>query len=447
MSVVEELEQIFSTSVPQDITSSELGRELRRAMAETLAMVSAESDALILGSQLRNAVGRFADLHAKDRGLRRQAGETDQQLYERLRKPPSAVTLEAIKSALEVIVGAAGPVVIIELPRRSLYLDRAVLYGTPSNDPETQYAMCLDRSNRCGGGRGVVVALIPSSANAVDSVTDALRSKVSAGKLWLVHEYDNASVVARSAIYYPTTPSIMGVATVVGGSSWTAGWLLEESELEDARCEPRFASSATKSLSITNALGLTRVAGLRAEAHAIELTDGSSQFLSSSSGMNPGAGGFKIAFVVKFNDKTHAVMGYGSIFDAGWFLLHGGTGSADPPPGVLRLSVGIGANSASVNLGVPDDEWIVVFGCFGRGDGKLTLAYAGLGISNSVSVNSSAVVGSLTSAIDDSLRIGAAFGTTADTPIDAIWYSAGDEIVSANVETSAQNLYNFITRP
>lgn len=113
--------------------------------------------------------------------------ETDEQFYQRLRLPQSAVTPRAIVGALQNIVGDVnthGPVILIEIPQHAAFADRAG--GSFLGQFDGGF---YDRGLRIGGGRGVVVILIPASADAMASVSDATRLLVSAGKIWLVEEY------------------------------------------------------------------------------------------------------------------------------------------------------------------------------------------------------------------------------------------------------------------
>lgn len=70
--------------------------------------------------------------------------------------------------------GVDAPCFMIELPLDSWYYDRDNF---------------LDVNAWIGGARGVVIVLIPQSAGALSSVKDAVRSKISAGKLYFVLEY------------------------------------------------------------------------------------------------------------------------------------------------------------------------------------------------------------------------------------------------------------------
>lgn len=173
--VIEDLVVIMKGSIPADVTRGEIGEDLVYTLATIMARAEEEVSRLERNSKLGTSSGAFTDLHAKDRDLRRQDGETDDQLIARCQNPPRAVTPKAIRTAITAIVGGAGQVVIVELPRDAAYLDGNSFF--------------FDRDDRIGGGRGVVIALIPEAAAAAASVADALRTKVSGGKLWLVQEY------------------------------------------------------------------------------------------------------------------------------------------------------------------------------------------------------------------------------------------------------------------
>lgn len=176
MSVTDDIEKVFTGSVPKDVVASVLARIMRRAMAEALVTVANEGETYIAGSQLRNAVGGYLDLHAKDKGLRRAEDETDDQLRDRLRTPPKAITPQAIVEALQAIVGDVGDVLLVELPLDAAFFNRESFF--------------FDYQAWFGGGRGVVIAFIPAEADAKSAAEDALRSKVAAGKLWMVYEYE-----------------------------------------------------------------------------------------------------------------------------------------------------------------------------------------------------------------------------------------------------------------
>lgn len=180
---INDLIKVFRKSIPADVTSSDIGQAIATTIATVLAQAEAEVTRLSLGIHLGTATGLFLDQHAKDRGLRRQSGETDDQLRARLRFPPAAGTVSAIVDAVSSIVGGL-PIYIIELPKDALFFNCHQFWAQTSTVASFHPADAY-----IGGGRGVVIALIPASANARASVEDALRSKVSAGKLWIVEEY------------------------------------------------------------------------------------------------------------------------------------------------------------------------------------------------------------------------------------------------------------------
>jgi len=173
MSDVDELFYVYRGSVPPELTATDLGVDIGYALAEMFNLSKQEIERLNAGANLSTSAGLFLEQQAKDRGLRKQDGETDDQLRERLKTPPKAGTVSAIIDAVDAIVGD-GKTILVELPRQAMFCDRD--FG-------------CDRGHRMGGGRGVVVVLIPESADAYDSVLDAVRSKVSAGKLYIVEEY------------------------------------------------------------------------------------------------------------------------------------------------------------------------------------------------------------------------------------------------------------------
>lgn len=170
---IEDLVRIYVGATPRDVYATALGEDIAYTLAEMFGVAYLEIQRLSAGANLSTSTGLFTDQHAKDRGLRRQEDETDEQLIERLRRPPLAGTAPAILQAIEAITGES-TVIIIELPRHSAYYD---------------LGFCYDTGMRIGGGRGVVIVLIPASADAKAAVMDAVRTKVSAGKIWSVEEY------------------------------------------------------------------------------------------------------------------------------------------------------------------------------------------------------------------------------------------------------------------
>lgn len=271
---IEDLVKIYIGAVPPDVIATDIGMDIAYTLAEMFALAYSEIQRLAAGAVISTATGLFLELHARDHKLRKQSGETETQLRERLKKPPQAATLSAILEALEAIVGvqatldlnpltancetvvrakrrgAPGNLVslqfindgtttgqLIEEDNRAVFhyasgvttvanfesavassellevqtvdgvgtlthpgdtfgqtnlsggYNRAIVVELPLKSAYFDRSHCFDRGKRMGGGRGVVVAMIPSSLAAKNSISDALRAKASAGKIKLVEEY------------------------------------------------------------------------------------------------------------------------------------------------------------------------------------------------------------------------------------------------------------------
>lgn len=172
-SVIDDLVRIYKGATPPDVTATQTGEDIAYAIAEIMRLAEGEVARLGRGSRISTATGIFIDQHLKDHGLRRQSGETDDQAKARLQNPPKAVTVRAIREAVDAVVGA-GASSVKELPRWSIFYDRVTFY---------------DRDWHYGGGRGVVIIIIPASANARAAVLDLVRVKIAAGKIYFVLEY------------------------------------------------------------------------------------------------------------------------------------------------------------------------------------------------------------------------------------------------------------------
>jgi len=182
MSDIDDLVRVYSGSIPSELTATDLGEDIAYALASQMALAKQEVERLNAGANLSTSTGLFLDQQAKDRDLRRQEDEEDDPLRERLRHPPKAVTPNSIIDALQAIVGdpdTVGRVFLVELPRDSAYAD--------SDLWEVGF---FDRWHALAGPRhGMVIALIPASADVKTAAEDALRSKASAGKVTAVFEY------------------------------------------------------------------------------------------------------------------------------------------------------------------------------------------------------------------------------------------------------------------
>lgn len=184
MSTIDDLITIYRSSVAADLVRDQIGEDIAFTISTVLNRAYDVVDELKNGAHLKTATGLYLDLHGRDRDMRRQSFETQDQFRERLRVPQSAVTPVAILDAVQQIIGDTGSAILIEIPRHAAFCDR----GGGAFGGGFDGSFC-DRGLRLGGGRGVVIVLIPSSANAMTSVSEAVRMLVSAGKIWLVEEY------------------------------------------------------------------------------------------------------------------------------------------------------------------------------------------------------------------------------------------------------------------
>lgn len=171
--IVEDMKTLFRGGLPQDVASESRDDEDVEAFAEMFTLVEGETAGYSREMQISTAHGFWLYEHGRGRGLRPWDGETDEQFRIRLRLPPTAGTRDAILDALSQLLGL-DDIILIELPRQSAFLSRG--HG-------------LSRGHRIGGGRGVIIALIPASSDAYGPSLALLRTKKSAGKIAMVEEY------------------------------------------------------------------------------------------------------------------------------------------------------------------------------------------------------------------------------------------------------------------
>ncbi len=171
VNVLGDMQTLYRSGLPQDVASRD--EEDIAIFSAMMALVEGYVAGLLQEVQIGTSHGVFLDEHARDKGLRRAAAEADPALKRRLQFPPTAGTVEAIVDALKLLLNL-DTVYLVELPRSSMFLD---------------IEQCADRGVRMGGGRGVVIALIPESADAAASSLALVRSKKSAGKIAQVEEF------------------------------------------------------------------------------------------------------------------------------------------------------------------------------------------------------------------------------------------------------------------
>lgn len=204
--VVENLVKIYRSSIPQDLASQRRSLDEAYTIATIIGSAFATVSSWAQGIAIGTAVGSQLDAQGTNVGLKRQGNEDDDPYRARLQSPPLAGIYSIIQSTLQSIVTASGgpdgSVFIIELPRDGAFLSRG--FYTRNGLKTTSYPGCQDagvvtisknssfmnRGRRISGGVvRMVIALIPVGFNALAACTDALRTKISAGKDYRVEEY------------------------------------------------------------------------------------------------------------------------------------------------------------------------------------------------------------------------------------------------------------------
>lgn len=128
----QELFGFAKSALPKWLFAQETNRqELIAGFAKAMGAVWDQIDFFVDQVFILKAVSNFLDDLAKDRGTRRQFGETDISLAARLRQVQDAVTLPALEAALTAIMNAAGYTTgfgIVELRADRAYL--TTVYAT-----------------------------------------------------------------------------------------------------------------------------------------------------------------------------------------------------------------------------------------------------------------------------------------------------------------------------
>lgn len=120
------------------------------------------------------ADGGYLELQARQVSLNKQGGENDEALRARIQTPPFAITPDLILSAVQQIVDSngGGKVYMSEVPQDGVFLSMDGYIGD-------EHLI----------GVNFIVVRIPASADCVQAVTDAVRAKINAGRLFLIQEY------------------------------------------------------------------------------------------------------------------------------------------------------------------------------------------------------------------------------------------------------------------
>lgn len=195
------------------------------AAAKAFALAKAQIADWWSQSFIKTATGFWLDQHARDRGTRRQANESDATLRARLRQIEDAVTLPAIQSAVAAVLtaaGVAGSATFIENHR-----SHAFMRNTGSPIP---YHSFIGRGERYGGGAAypgsgsrLVVIILPygTPASVRDAIRDACIRKKGAGYC-VTTETPGVTAAERVSITPPSRFVLTGGAAVAFAAQQSA---------------------------------------------------------------------------------------------------------------------------------------------------------------------------------------------------------------------------------
>jgi hypothetical protein len=166
-----------ANAVPAYFRSTEREREDLHAIAAEMTFIDAAMSSWHRMTFIETAEGVWLDQHGRDRGVSRQAGESDVSYRTRLRTIDDAVTpasILAIANAVLAANGAAGSARLLELPRDALYLGVST----------TEIRGCFNRGLRLmRTGAPLIIVILPAGTPAavVAAVSDAVRLRKAAG--------------------------------------------------------------------------------------------------------------------------------------------------------------------------------------------------------------------------------------------------------------------------
>src|SRR5262245_48598910 len=101
--VVDKMLQLYRGALPADLASEDRDLDDGHAIAEVMAAAEGQAASWTRETRLSTSHGIWTDQHARDRGLSRQGGETDDHLIPRLQKAPQAITEESLQEAVDAI--------------------------------------------------------------------------------------------------------------------------------------------------------------------------------------------------------------------------------------------------------------------------------------------------------------------------------------------------------
>ena len=166
-----------ANAVPGFFRSTERSREDLHALAATMLIIDAAMSSWHRMTFLETAEGVWLDQHGRDRGISRQAGESDTSYRTRLRVLADAVTPASILEIADAVLaaaGVAGSARMLELPRDALYLGSST----------AQIRGCFNRGLRLmRTGAPLIIVILPAGTPAavVAAVSDAIRTRKAGG--------------------------------------------------------------------------------------------------------------------------------------------------------------------------------------------------------------------------------------------------------------------------
>lgn len=174
MTSAEELYQIARASLPGWFFGPKEVAQLLAA-SELLADIFDHVKARVAGTYILEATSEWLEQHAKDRGTRRQASETDVALAERLRFAEDAVTPDSLVVAANRILTAAGittSAAISELRQSSR------LFMSRSRGLARGWRMGLSGP---AGNKIIVILPYGTTAGTANAIAEAVRLRKAAG--------------------------------------------------------------------------------------------------------------------------------------------------------------------------------------------------------------------------------------------------------------------------
>lgn len=165
--------------LPADVANPDRADIETTAACEVLMYVEGQTKGWVREARLSTSHGKYTDQHAKDRGTGRADNESDETLKERLRLPPSAVTVGAVEDALAALTDE--DIWVFQVP-----LDIGAVMGDGITEG-SMTALDIHDGRMMNIHTGHVIAVVP--AEVATAAEQVLRERVSAGKTYHVEEF------------------------------------------------------------------------------------------------------------------------------------------------------------------------------------------------------------------------------------------------------------------